>query len=144
MIKILILILALALVSYSNQQQGVYWDYYSCPGFDNSKLIDNFTISFEPSRPIQGAESWITVTTTPKMNIFVSYVQVKIDINKIPLYDGKYEMNQFFYKGVETTKREYAPTKFGPAGRYNISTKGYNEIGELISCYDSWFLLSKK
>ena len=52
MTKILILILALALVSYSNQQQGVYWDYYSCPGFDNSKLLGDFAISFEPTRPI--------------------------------------------------------------------------------------------
>jgi len=119
----------------TNINDGDFFQYTSCPGFDNSVYLVNPDIKFSDI-PTAGVKSYMTFTADIVKDFFVSYAHITCKFNGFKLIDKQSELDTKYKAGGDYSLKKPFLGQYIPSGLVTGRLEGYNEVGEQIQCYE--------
>lgn len=143
-VRFKILILLSLVIPNSLQQRGKIYDFSDCSGFSNP-AISVEKIEFDPQVPRSMENCKVSGTVTSKSDEPIRVAFAKSNLRYMGLVIAKFTdpVEMIFYPGDSFSDWKYLPTKYGPAGRYDMRVEMYDQSARMVACYDAWFILSK-
>ena len=139
-----ILIFLSFLIPNSLQQRGKVFDFSDCSGFTNP-AISIEKIELDPQVPRSMENCKISGTITSKSDEPIRLAFAKSNLKYMGLTIAKFtdSIEIILYPGESISDWKYLPTKYGPAGKYDIRVEMYDQSARMVVCYNACFILSK-
>ena len=142
-----ILISAMVACVASSRKTGITGsgDYYvieSCPDFDSSQYVLNLDLTFSQI-PTSGQPCNVTISGLITKTFFMSYIEVTAKFNGVKIIDQKIEFDEVENENTQYSRTLLVPTALMPAGVISGVATGYNELGNMVQCYNYQIIVRK-